>query len=75
MELIDSIEDADLVEILIRIAQNKSDASEPGGIIDNLPEVVKSELYQSYNDSFNEEELLSWNEIKENMRKWNEKSA
>jgi hypothetical protein len=70
--LIDKIDNNDLLEMVYKILDSRSKSKE-GEIIRSLSEEQKKELYESYDESLDESNLIDLNELRDKHSKWFEK--
>jgi hypothetical protein len=70
--LIDKIDNDDLLEMVYKILNSRNKGAE-GELIGNLSEEQKKELYESYDESQDESNLIDLNELRAKHSKWFEK--
>ena len=70
--LIDKIDNDDLLEIVYKILNSRNKGTE-GELIRSLSEEQKEELYESYDESLDESNLIDLNELRAKHSKWFEK--
>ena len=70
--LIDKIDNDDLLEIVYKILNSRNIGTE-GELIRSLSEEQKKELYESYDESQDESNLIDLNELRAKHSKWFEK--
>lgn len=70
--LIDEINNDDLLEVALQLLNSKN-ISKDGDLLNKLSEEEKIELYKSYEESFDESNLLDFDQLKQNQLKWGEK--
>ena len=67
--LIDKIDNDDLLEIVYKILNSRNKGTE-GELIRSLSEEQKKELYESYDESLDESNLIDLNELRSKHSKW-----
>ena len=67
--LIDKMDNDDLLEIVYKILNSRNKGTE-GELIRNLSEEQKKELYESYDESLDESNLIDLNELRAKHSKW-----
>ena len=67
--LIDKIDNDDLLEIVYKILNSRNKGTE-GELIRSLSEEQKKELYESYDESLDESNLIDLNELRAKHSKW-----
>jgi len=67
--LIDKMDNDDLLEIVYKILNSRNKGSE-GELIRSLSEEQKKELYESYDESLDESNLIDLNELRAKHSKW-----
>jgi len=67
--LIDTIEDEQLLKSYFRLIQTMNSSSE-GNLWNTLNEEQKKELLIAYDESFDERNLLSYEQVKSQHNKW-----
>jgi hypothetical protein len=67
--LIDKIDNDDLLEIVYEILNSRNKGAE-GELIRSLSEEQKKELYESYDESLVESNLIDLNELRAKHSKW-----
>ncbi len=70
--LIDEINNDELLEIALQLLNSKN-ISKEGDLLNKLSEEEKIELFLSYEESFDEANLLDFDQLKQNHLKWGEK--
>jgi len=70
--LIDKIDNNELLEIVYQFLNSKA-ANKEGELLKNLTPVQKKELYEAYNESFDESNLINLENLKVKHLKWFEK--
>ena len=70
--LIDKIDNDDLLEMVYKILNSRNKGTE-GELIGSLSEEQKKELYESYDESQDESNLIDLNELRAKHSKWFEK--
>ena len=70
--LIDKIDNDDLLEMVYKILNSRDKGTE-GELIRSLSEEQKKELYESYDESLDESNLIDLNELRAKHSKWFEK--
>lgn len=70
--LIDKIDNDDLLEMVYKILDSRNKSTE-GELIRSLSEEQKKELYESYDESQDESNLIDLNELRAKHSKWFEK--
>ena len=67
--LIDKIDNDDLLEIVYKVLNSRIKGTE-GELIRSLSEEQKKELYESYDESLDESNLIDLNELRAKNSKW-----
>ena len=70
--LIDKIDNDDLLEIVYKILNSRNIGTE-GELMKSLSQEQKKELYESYDESQDESNLIDRNELRAKHSKWLEK--
>lgn len=70
--LIDKIDNDDLLEMVYKILNSRNKGTE-GELIRSLSQEQKKELYESYDESQDESNLIDLNELRAKHSKWFEK--
>ena len=70
--LIDKIDNDDLLEMVYKILNSRNKGTE-GELIRSLSEEQNKELYESYDESQDESNLIDLNELRAKHSKWFEK--
>ena len=67
--LIDKIDNNELLEMVYQLLDSKNKSSE-GELINSLTEDQKKELYESYDESLDESNLIDLDKLKSKHSKW-----
>lgn len=70
--MIDTIENEELLEFVYQLLDSRSSEKE-GALLNELSVQEKQELYEAYEDSLDNANLLDFDEIKKKHSKWREK--
>ena len=70
--MIDKIENEELLEFVYQLLDSRSSEKE-GALLNRLSVQEKQELYEAYEDSQDNANLLDFDEIKKKHSKWREK--
>lgn len=70
--LIDKIDNDELLEFFYELLESKSKGKE-GDLVKKLSSDQKRELYESYEDSLNDDNLIDLDQLSKKHSKWSEK--
>lgn len=70
--LVDQSDDKELLEVVYQLLYSKSSRNE-GDLLGNLTEAERKELYEAYEDSFDDSNLISLKDFLQKHGKWLEK--
>lgn len=68
-ELVDTIEDEEILNAYLQLIKTISDRK-TGSLWDSLSDNERQDVLLSYHESFDNENLISHNEVKDQHKKW-----